>query len=181
MSLPNHSKNKEERILKLSIKDIASNGIIAALYAVLTLITYQFSYGPIQFRIAEIMVLLCFFRKDYVIGLTIGCLVANLFSSVSIFDIVFGTLATLISCLLIAYSKILLVSLVYPIVSNGLIVGLMLYLFVDSSVSFWFYAGTVALGELAVMIAGYILFMFLRKQETFMKLIRANQNLAFKL
>jgi hypothetical protein len=94
---------------------------------------------------------------------------------------VFGTLATLISCLLIAYSKILLVSLVYPIVSNGLIVGLMLYLFVDSSVSFWFYAGTVTLGELAVMIAGYILFMFLRKQETFMRLIRANQNLAFKL
>jgi len=167
--------------LKLSIKDIASNGVIAALYAALTLITYQFSYGPIQFRIAEIMVLLCFFRKDYVIGLTVGCLIANLFSSVSYLDIIFGTLATLISCLLIAYSKIFLISLVYPIIANGLIIGLMLYFVVDSSVSFWFYAGTVALGELAVMIVGYILFMFLRKQETFMKLIRANQNLAFKL
>lgn len=167
--------------MKLTIKDIASNGVIAALYAALTLITYQFSYGPIQFRIAEIMVLFCFFRKDYVIGLTVGCFIANLFSSVSYFDIIFGTLATLISCLLIAYSKILLISLVYPIIANGLIVGLMLYFVVDSSVSFWFYAGTVALGELVVMIVGYILFMFLRKQETFMKLIRANQNLAFKL
>lgn len=127
------------------------------------------------------MVLLCFFRKDYVIGLTVGCLIANLFSSVSYLDIIFGTLATLISCLLIAYSKIFLISLVYPIIANGLIIGLMLYFVVDSSVSFWFYAGTVALGELAVMIVGYILFMFLRKQETFMKLIRANQNLAFKL
>ncbi len=167
--------------MKLSIRDIASNGIIAASYAALTLITYQISYGPIQFRIAEMMVLLCFFRKDYVIGLTIGCLIANAFSSVSIFDVIFGTLATLISCLLITYSKILLLSLVYPIVANGLIVGLLLYFFVDSSTSFWFYAGTVALGELAVMIVGYILFMFLRKQDTFLKLIRANQNLDFKL
>ncbi|HNX16314.1 MAG TPA: QueT transporter family protein [Bacilli bacterium] len=167
--------------MKISIKDIAYNGIIAALYVVLTLVTYQFSYGPIQFRIAEIMVLLCFFRKDYVVGLTIGCLLANLFSSVSYFDILFGTVATLIACLLVCYSKILLVSILYPIVVNGLIVGLMLFLFVPSPASFWFYAGTVALGELAVMIVGYVLLMILRKQETFLKLIRANQNLAFKL
>ncbi|MCB9498036.1 MAG: QueT transporter family protein [Erysipelotrichaceae bacterium] len=167
--------------MKISVKDMAYNGIIAALYVVLTLITYQFSYGPIQFRVAEILVLLCFFRKDYIIGLTTGTLIANLFSSVSIFDILFGTVATIIACLLVAYSKILLLSLIYPVVVNGVLIGLLLFVFVDSSVSFWFYAGTVALGELAVMIAGYILFMILKRQKMFLKLIRANQNVAFKL
>lgn len=167
--------------MKISVKDMAYNGIIAALYVVLTLITYQFSYGPIQFRVAEILVLLCFFRKDYIIGLTTGTLIANIFSSVSIFDVLFGTVATIIACLLVAYSKILLVSLLYPVVVNGVLIGLLLFVFVDSSVSFWFYAGTVALGELAVMIAGYILFMILKRQKMFLKLIRANQNVAFKL
>jgi uncharacterized membrane protein len=167
--------------LKISIKDIAYNGIIAALYVVLTLATYNFSYGPIQFRVAEILVLLCFFRKDYILGLTIGCFIANIFSSVHILDIVFGTTATLIACLLVSYSKILLVAILYPVVANGLLVGLMLFIIVDSTVSFWFYAGTVALGELVVMVAAYILFFILRRQDTFLKLIRANQNLAFKL
>lgn len=167
--------------MKLSVKDIAYNGFIAALYVVITLITYQFSYGPIQFRIAEILVLLCFFRKDYIFGLTLGCLIANLFSSVSIFDTIFGTAATIIACLLVAYSKILLVSLIYPVIVNGIVVGLELFFFVSSATSFWFYAGTVALGELAVMALGYVMFMVLRKQERFMELIRANQNVAFKL
>jgi len=167
--------------LKISVKDMAYNGIIAALYVVLTLITYQFSYGPIQFRVAEILVLLCFFRKDYIIGLTTGTLIANIFSSVSPFDILFGTVATIVACLLVMYSKILLVALIFPVISNGLIIGLLIYIFTDSPASFWFYAGTVALGELAVMVVGYILFMILKRQKMFLKLIRANQNVAFKL
>ena len=60
-------------------------------------LSYEFS----QFRISEFMNLLVFFNPTYTIGLTLGCLIANLASLYGVYDIVFGTLATLISCLLI--------------------------------------------------------------------------------
>ena len=53
-----------------TIDIIARNGIIAGLYAALTLACYPFAYGMIQFRISEFLVLLCFFRKDYTVGIT---------------------------------------------------------------------------------------------------------------
>lgn len=167
--------------MKNSVRSIAYNGLIAALYVTLTLITYSLSFGPIQFRVAEILVLLCFFRKDYTIGLTLGCLVANLFSSINPLDAVFGTAATFAACLCVSFSKVLLLSLFYPVLINGVVVGIELYFMVDSSTSFWFYALTVALGELAVMALAYVLVMIMRKQDKFYELIRANQNVAFKL
>ena len=41
---------------------IARIAIMAALYVVLTLISYPFSYGLIQFRISEVLMLLCFWQ-----------------------------------------------------------------------------------------------------------------------
>ena len=51
--------------MKLKIKDITRLAIVAALYVALTYVSYPFAYGYMQFRISEILVLLCFFRKDY--------------------------------------------------------------------------------------------------------------------
>ena len=148
--------------MKITTKDIVSNALIAALYVVLTLITYPISYQGIQFRFAEILVLLCFFRKDYAIGLTIGCAIANLASSIGLVDVGFGTLAT---CL-------------FPVVANGFIVGFELWKFMGAP--FWISVGTVAAGEFAVLVVGYILFMVLKRRKTFFDTIRANQNIAFK-
>ena len=86
---------------KITTKDIVSNALIAALYVVLTLITYPISFLGIQFRFAEILVLLCFFRKDYSIGLIIGCAIANLASSIGLVDVGFGTAATVVACVCI--------------------------------------------------------------------------------
>ncbi|MDD7183948.1 QueT transporter family protein, partial [Peptostreptococcus porci] len=60
---------------------IAKQAMVAALYAVLTWAIPSLSYGPIQFRVSEIMTLLAFYNPQYVIGLTVGCAIANLFSS----------------------------------------------------------------------------------------------------
>ena len=87
---------------KLSIHRLTACGIIACVYAVLTVATASFAYGPIQFRIAEAMCILPFFAPWTTWGLTLGCLLANLFSPVSALDIVVGTAATLIACLLTA-------------------------------------------------------------------------------
>lgn len=53
--------------------NIALTAAITAIYAVLTLSLGFISYGPIQFRVAEIMMLLAFLDKGYIVGLTLGC------------------------------------------------------------------------------------------------------------
>lgn len=165
--------------MKITVKDIATNGIIAAVYVVLTLVTYPLSYMGVQVRIAEAMVLLCFFRKDYIIGLTAGCAIANLFSPVGLVDVAFGTAATFIACLAIIFCKHLLVASLIPVIANGFIIGLELFLFVGDNPYFLF-VGTVALGEFVALGIGYILFTVLRSNSNFLKLIRANQNVDFK-
>ncbi len=61
-------------------KKIIRIAVVAALYAVLTLALSWISFNSIQFRVAEILIILCFFRKDYVYSLVIGCAIANCFS-----------------------------------------------------------------------------------------------------
>lgn len=117
-----------------TIRKIVFAGIIAALYAVLTLALAPISYGAIQFRVSEILVLLAYFDPMYIGGLTLGCFIANLLGPNGVWDIVFGTLATFISVNAIYFtSKIkikekyrLLIASIWPTVFNAAIIGVML-------------------------------------------------------
>lgn len=163
-----------------TIRKIARNGIIAAMYVVFTLLTYPVSFGLYQLRAAEMLVLLCFFRKDYAFGLTIGCAIVNLFSAeIGIIDVLFGTCATLIACLLVGFCKHLWFACLIPIVVNGFMIGAELTYFAGLN-NFWVSVGFVALGELGAMILGYVLFMFFKKRPKFFELIEANQNREFR-
>ena len=90
---------------KFTIRMIARQAIIASLYVVLTVVISPLSYGNLQFRIAEILVFLCFFRHDYIIGLTLGCFIANLFSPMLIWDITLGVAATVIALFLMTRTR----------------------------------------------------------------------------
>lgn len=160
------------------LKIIATNSIVAALYVVLTLISYPFAFEAIQFRIAEILMLLCFFRKDFTFGLTIGCAIANCFSSLGYVDVIFGTLATFIACLGICFCKHMLVALCFPIVSNALIVGFELWKFLECE--FFISSAYVALGEFVVLLIGYVIFLNVFKRKQMLSIIGANQNLDWK-
>lgn len=142
------------------------------------MVTYPFSYMGIQFRVAEIMVLLCFFRKDYAFGLVIGCAIANLPSAIGLVDVGFGSLATLIACLGIMFMKNLGIACLFPVVSNAFIVGFELWKFLG--LPFWISVAEVAIGEFAVMVIGYIFFMLIKRRKGFFETIRANQNIEFK-
>lgn len=83
-----------------AVKFIARTAVIAALYAILTLALAPISYGPLQFRVAESLTLLPILFLEAVPGLTIGCLIANIFSAYGWYDMVFGTLATLFAAAL---------------------------------------------------------------------------------
>ena len=111
---------------KLNTRQIALNGIVAGLYAAITILTASFAYGNIQFRISEALMMLLLFEPHLTIGLTIGCLIANLFSTVSVLDIVIGTAATLLACLLTTRIKKPWLAPLPTILVNAVMVGAML-------------------------------------------------------
>ncbi|AUN14142.1 QueT transporter family protein [Paraclostridium sordellii] len=119
-------------------KKLVMTSLVAAIYAVLTLVLGAISYGPIQFRIAEIMVLLAFIKKDYIWGLTIGCFLANVIGPYGAPDIIFGTTATFLSVYAIYLTGkamkgkkyAILIASIWPTLINAVIIGFMLNIFV---------------------------------------------------
>ena len=157
------------------VKAITRNAVVAAIYFLLTFASTPISFGQIQFRIAEALILLCFFRRDFTVGLTLGCLCVNCLSPNGPWDILIGTTATLISCIGISFCKRLFLATLIPVVVNGLAIGFELYII--SNINIWMTIGFVALGEfVCVSILGYLLFLVLRKNKPFMLAIGANRN-----
>jgi uncharacterized membrane protein len=171
---------------RLTVQQIVSNGLVAGLYIILTAIPplNQIAFLAIQFRVAEVLLLLVFFRKDYAIGLVIGTSFANLFAPhpLAIYDAIFGALVTAIACWGIGKSKHFVLAMFYPIILNAVYLGLFLQFAVEipaplSLVTFFSIAGSIAIGESFVLfLLGYPLFMTLRKNRQFLLLIGATQN-----
>ncbi len=183
LETPSETGNSQEKGKKKArfstrtlILYITQNALVAAIYFVLTSFTQPISFGAMQIRIAEALGLLCFWRPDFAIGMTIGCFLSNVYSF-SPWDMLFGSLATLVSCLLISYaSKWLWMGIIYPVVINGLVVGAELtWIFmnpVGTWVDFAVQGGWVALGELGAMVIGYILWMVIRRLKIFNKVFQ---------
>jgi uncharacterized membrane protein len=174
-----------------SIKEIAINAIIAALYVVLSLISGPLAFvgGSLQFRLSELLNLLVFFNPVYTLGVTLGCLITNIISLYGWPDLVVGTLATLISCLLIwaesKFVKNLLLASLIPCVINATIVPIVIFLYdmsVNLSSFYWISFMWVGLGELIVCtLIGYPLVLLIsKKYKNFYSLINATQNIGFK-
>ena len=150
--------------------NIVRLALVAAIYVAMSLVIQPFIYGPIQCRISEALVLLCFYRKDYCASMILGCFIVNLFSPSGLYDIIFGTLATAVAVIPMYFIKNLYIASLLPVVANGFIVGFELFLCGEP---FWFSVGTVALGEaVAVCIVGILLFkLVFEKSSHLLKLI----------
>jgi uncharacterized membrane protein len=85
---------------KFSPKEIATAGLVAAIYTVLSLVFMPISFGVYQVRIAEALTVLPFLSRAAVPGLYVGCLLANILGGLGWLDIVFGPLITLAAALL---------------------------------------------------------------------------------
>lgn len=140
-------------------RKIVVTAIVAAIYATLTLALPFMSYGPIQFRIAEVLTLLPFLKKDYIWGLTLGCFIANIMSPIGLPDMILGTVATFISVYAVyltgKYIKekkygIWIASL-WPTIFNALIIGGMIYIFYDQTVPAYVFMAEVGLGQFVVI------------------------------
>lgn len=109
-------------------RKIVVTGIVAALYAALTIGLAPISYGGVQFRISEVMTLLAFINPMYIGGLTLGCFLANLASPLGIVDVIFGTLATFLSVLMMSKTHNIFTASLWPVLFNGVIIGIELWI-----------------------------------------------------
>ena len=124
--------------MRNNTRKMAVIGLIAALYAAMTLALGFISYGPIQFRIAEVLTLLPLLGKEYILALTLGCFLANVIGPYGVPDIIFGTLATFISVYLVYLTGkhmknkkgYVLIASLWPTIVNAIIIGMMLNVFV---------------------------------------------------
>ena len=141
----------------LSVRRLVRCAVIAAVYVVVCLVLAPFSYGAVQVRVAEALCLLPVFGAEYIVGVTLGCFLANLRGS-TVVDVVFGTLATLLACLVtyklrdIRVKGLAIPASLPPVVFNMIIVGAFeITFFSDGAPTAMlavFNAVTVGIGEL---------------------------------
>ena len=155
-----------------SINYISKAAAIAALYVVLTELSALFGLSGtnvIQFRLSEALTILPFFTSAAIPGLVIGCFLSNLLTGAVVWDVVFGTLATLIGALLTyALRRYKWLAPIPPIVANTVIVPFVLRYAYGFTDAFWFLALTVFIGELVCCgILGMLLLFALNMQSAF--------------
>ncbi|ABK61276.1 MULTISPECIES: QueT transporter family protein [Clostridium] len=159
-------------VKNITVSKITKVAIVAAVYAVLTAVIAPISYGPIQFRISEIMTLLAFIDPLYIPGLVLGCAISNLFSPLGIVDVVVGTTATFISVYMISKSKNLFIASLWPTI-NCIFIGAELYYL--QHLPFWLTSLEVAIGEFVVVtLIGYPIFRVLLKKGDIIKLLKVS-------
>ena len=138
------------------VRKLVRCAVVAALYVALCMVLAPFSYGAIQVRVAEALCLLPVFGPEYIVAVTLGCLLANALGS-TLIDVIFGTLATLLACLCtyalrnVRVKGLAISAALPPILWNAVIVGPEIAIFFsDVPATFGlivFNAATVALGE----------------------------------
>ena len=149
------TKLKENKMDKLNQGKkavfITQAAVIAALYTVLVIIFNYCSFGPIQFRIAEALTILPYFTPAAIPGLFVGCLLSNILGGAAIWDIIFGSIATLIGAIgTYALRKNKWLAPLPPIIANTLIVPFVLRYAYGSEGIFAMFFVTIGASEFIV-------------------------------
>ncbi len=162
----------------MKTRKLVNSAMVTAIYIVLMYFIQPLGFGAIQFRVSEGLNHLAVFHKDYKWGVVLGVFLSNLMFSASlgIYDIVFGTLHTLVSFLvaeqLFRFAKntkqrLIIVSLAFSIFI--FIIGIELFWVLH--LPFWFTYFTLFLSEIIIMGITAPLFYYLDKRLNFRKMM----------
>ena len=170
-------KNIKRKNVALNITRAAAVG---ALYFILTWISGLFglSSGVIQFRISEALCIMPLFFPEATVGLFIGCLISNVVTSGVIWDVLFGSLATLIGALGALFMRRLPKSLLWlapvpTVLANVVIVPPVLTFAMGASEAIGFIALTVFIGEaVCAWLGGAMLYYFLTSSPALKRLLK---------
>lgn len=141
----------------MNSRKLVRTALVAALYVTLCLLFAPISYGMVQVRVAEALTLLPVLCPEAVVGVTIGCFLANMLSG-SVIDMVVGTAATLLAALAtyklrhIRWRKLAIAPSLPPVLFNAVIIGIelsVLYLPAGSPIGLYLLnIATVGLGQI---------------------------------
>ena len=140
-----------ETEMKNNTLKLVTGGLIAALYVVLTVLAAQFNLasGAIQVRFSEAPTIMPVFTAGAVPGLTIGCVLANRLTGCAAWDVVFGSLATLIGAVGTRLLKDKpLLAWIPPVLSNMAIIPIILIKVYAVPDAWWFLVLTIGAGEI---------------------------------
>ena len=146
---------------KSNVRKLTVCAMIAALYTAVSLALAPLTFGVVQIRFSEALGLLAVLSPVGVWGVTLGCLLSNAIGvalgATMLPDILFGTLATLISAVLsyrlrkIRIKNIPFWSALPPILVNAVVIGLELTYFFSNGFTmkiFLINALSVGLGQI---------------------------------
>lgn len=157
-----------------STKFVTQAALIAALYVVLTEISaiLGLSSGVVQLRFSEALTVLPIFTPAAIPGLFAGCIISNILAGGIVWDVIFGSLATLIGAVGTYYlsrvNKYL--SPVPPILSNTVIIPFVLKFAYGAEGAFPFFFLTVFIGEfISCGMFGILLMLALEKRKSIFK------------
>ena len=148
---------------------LTRGALIAALYVALTYLSFGFASGVIQLRVSECLCIMPLFMPEAILGLTVGCILSNLITGCVFWDIVFGSLATLVGATLAYFlrflpEKLKWMATIPTILANAFIVPAVLIYAYGAPESYWFLVFTVGLVEIAgAGVLGSILYYSVRK------------------
>ncbi len=151
---------------------IVHAAVIAALYVVLTFIANSLGLAnyAIQVRFSEALTILPFFTPAAIPGLFIGCILSNFLTGCLFFDIVFGSIATLLGAIGTYYLRKApkWLAPLPPIIANTLIVPFVLAYVYQFEGSIPYFMVTVGIGEIiSCGILGLLLQSILQKYRKF--------------
>lgn len=143
-------------------RSLALVGLVAALYVALTMGLPALAYGAVQLRFSEGLNHLAVFNKRYILALTIGVFIVNIFSPMGIVDMVFGTLGTLVMTTMSYYStrhvhKLWVKLAMSTVIDTAMMWVVALELHLYAGAPFWLTYGWVALGEFVALTIGAVL------------------------
>lgn len=158
---------------RMTTRDITFGGMVAALYVVLTFAANALGLasGAVQVRFSEALTILPVFTAAAVPGLTVGCVLANLLTGCAAWDVVFGSLATLLGAVgtrLLKNKPFL--AWIPPVVSNMAIIPLVLMNVYGVQDAWWYLVLTVGAGEIiSCGILGMLLWAALKKNPALLR------------
>lgn len=156
---------------------LVRGAMIAAFYVALTYLSSLFGLanGAIQFRLSEMLCILPMFFPEATLGLFIGCILSNLLTSVVIWDIIFGSVATLIGAIGARLlrklpKKLIFLATIPTTLSNAVIIPFVLIYAYGVTDGYFYLMLTVGLGELVCASVGGTAFYYVfKKYQRFTK------------
>lgn len=165
--------------MKLSLRQLILNSMIASIYLAIAILLP--SYGPIQLRLTEMFAHLPLYNRKYTLGLVLGVALANMNSVFGIYDVIFGTLHTVVSLWIVSMivkekhsivQKLMINTVVFSAMS--FILALMVAFLSDQLVIFWTLYASFAASIALVMFGTIPVIIFLDKQINFSEIMEEN-------